>query len=168
MGKVRKAFNVVLALAIVGVLGFVLIGVIANSGSSRPMSDKELREAAAKAPPEPPKREAAAPTPETDKPKEKLFDTGDEVVIYHPDSKRVMLAASKEAWSKYEDALRAKDEIGVAGMVAEGKLFTLGPGTKCKVLDLHGWAALYEVRVYEGGRIGRVGFVPTNRVRKAD
>ena len=77
----------------------------------------------------------------------------------------VLVGVDEKAVDAIYKALMAKDETGIEELAAAGRIFIVAPGTKVKVLDLHGFLApRSEIRILEGPQKGRRGFVSTSLV----
>jgi hypothetical protein len=72
----------------------------------------------------------------------------------------VLVCADKEAVEQRDKAFLANDEAGVEELAMARRLMIVKPGTKVKVLDLHGFLTpVVEIRILEGPHEGRRGFV---------
>lgn len=117
------------------VLGFVVVAIIVVSG----------RGAGAESP-----KAKAAPT---------RVPVGTEAYVYVADIEAVTLAVDQQAHDALDKAMQANDTIGYAGLSVAGRIYRVDIGTKVLVID-HNFGGLSQVRVLNGPRIGRSGWLP--------
>ena len=77
----------------------------------------------------------------------------------------VFVGVDEKAVDAIYKAMLNKDEAGMEELARAGRIFIVSPGTKVRVLDLHGFlGTLSEIRILEGPQKGRRGFVSTSLV----
>lgn len=89
---------------------------------------------------------------------------GEEGILRVEGQEQVLVATSKENLDKVVKALVAKDTEGLAQMVLAGEAFLVDSGTKVRVIDTA--LGVRQVRIFDGGTLGRTGWVPMEFVVK--
>jgi hypothetical protein len=102
-----------------------------------------------------------SPTPSRD-----IVHSGEIGVLRAGDSSSgVLLGSSREAYDEITKIAVSHDQEGLAMLVLSERAFAVPAGTKVRVLGRIGFLSTgTEVRILEGDRYGRVGFVPSEWV----
>ena len=91
---------------------------------------------------------------------------GGEARVQIDGSEIVPLAADEAAFDAFTRAATRNDTFGINDLIQAGKLFTVPTGTKVLVIDMGGFlGSRLQVRVLEGPRTGRAGWVATEFVK---
>jgi len=71
----------------------------------------------------------------------------------------VAVAATEDAFDKWQKARGANDNYGQFHLMQAGLIFTVNNGTRVLVID-YGALGVRKIRILEGGMQGRAGYVP--------
>lgn len=93
---------------------------------------------------------------ETERPAGKLVNVGDDAVIEHAGAQGAFLANDK-GWDALQEALRARDEVGVAGLMVARQVVYEKNGAIVKVLATS--FTSYKVRIMQGDNLGWAGWI---------
>ena len=90
---------------------------------------------------------------------------GNDVILRYANSNTSgYLAVDDAAWDAMFEAINAKDTVGMMQLVGAGRVHSITPGTRARVLD-SGFAS-YKVRVMSGPSFGVAGWVPMEFVQQ--
>lgn len=76
----------------------------------------------------------------------------------------IAVAVNDSAWDELNKASRARDTLGMANLVASGRIFIAEPDSK--VLIIEGGFTSVKVRMMSGDNIGKSGWVISEAVSK--
>jgi len=91
------------------------------------------------------------------------LEVGDKCIVASDDFDNIYLAVDKDAFDKWVSAVNANDEMGVQDLLYSGKLFYVPSGTKVLILDVS-WGA-HKVRILEGDKYGKTGWLPSEYLK---
>jgi hypothetical protein len=75
------------------------------------------------------------------------------------------VGTSETALQQFLKSHRAKDKHGIVQMMASGSVFMVDNGTKVLVIDYGESLGMRKIRILEGTREGRAGYVPYEWVK---
>ncbi len=78
--------------------------------------------------------------------------------------RRMRVAASAEAFDRYEKLTAKNDQLQIQQMMLKGELFAVTRGTEVEMLDRD--TARSQIRVKNGPQAGKEGFVPSQHVEQ--
>lgn len=93
----------------------------------------------------------------------KHLDVGSEAIVQSGDFDDIYLAIDKDAFDKWVNAVNANDKMGVSDLLYSGELFSVPSGTKVLILDIS-WGA-HKVRILEGDKYGKTGWLPSEYLK---
>jgi len=85
-------------------------------------------------------------------------DIGSTAILFVSESDEVPVCVDEEAFEELIKASVAKDDIGIAELLLLGKVFFVPNNTKVLVIDRD--FAKRQIRILEGDKFGRTGWVP--------
>ena len=103
-------------------------------------------------------------TAEETKPRNDHPIFGENGVLRSGDGSEVPVAANQGIYERLQDLADVNDVVGIKQLMGTGNIWLVNSGTRVHVIDTH-WMR-FEVRILDGNRAGRSGFVKREFVWK--